>query len=142
MTLANTTHRRSRSTRGFTMIELVIGIAVLAILGGVAVAGYGFIRSDAAERAMVNDLKAIGPAMERHFNEYNQYPTSIATSGTPTATSLVFGSSPGVSLAFVGTPAETSYTVSSTHSKRSGWRCEITVQSFGSATPVCSAATS
>lgn len=130
---------RTRGTGGFTMIELVIGIAVLAILGGVAVSGYGWMRNAAAERAMINDLTALAPAMEKHFNDHNGYPTAIVTSGAPSATTIVFQTSPDVTLAFSGAPTATGYTATAVHSKRNGWRCELTIRDFGASAPLCAA---
>jgi prepilin-type N-terminal cleavage/methylation domain-containing protein len=129
------TRRMLRDERGFTMIELVIGIAVLAVLGGVAMAGYGGLRRDAAERAMVNDLNQVRPAMERHYSRHNQYPSSLVTTGG-SATAMLFDPSPDVTLTISGTPTEFGYTINATHAKTSR-RCTLTVSDSGTSKPTC-----
>jgi Tfp pilus assembly protein PilE len=117
------------------MIELVIGIAVLAVLGGVAMAGYGGLRRDAAERAMVNDLIALGPMMERHYTRFNQYPSSLPRTGTAAAATLPFDASPDVTLTVTGV-SELGYTATASHAKTAR-TCTIVVRDAGTTKPTC-----
>lgn len=129
-----------RNRKGFTMIELVIGIAVLAILGTVAVAGYSSMIRDSRQRAMENDLKAMGPAMSKHYTDHGAYPTSILTTdgaeSTPTAMAFQPSQDVGVAVSVAGT----SWTATATHGKLTGFSCTLTVRDFGSSKPSCAAA--
>lgn len=131
-----------RNRKGFTMIELVIGIAVLAILGTVAIAGYSSMIADSRERAMENDLKAMGPAMSKHYADFGAYPTSInSTDGaTSTATAMAFQFSNDVTITFPTAPTISSWTAQADHAKLDR-TCTLTVRDFGSSKPSCVAST-
>lgn len=127
-----------RNRKGFTMIELVIGIAVLAILGTVAVAGYSSMIADSRERAMENDLKAMGPAMSKHYADFGRYPTSINSGDgeTSTAEVMAFQFSNGVTITFPTAPTITSWTAQADHDKLDR-TCTLRVRDFGSSKPSC-----
>jgi prepilin-type N-terminal cleavage/methylation domain-containing protein len=54
--------RRPASRAGFTLIELLIVMAIVGILGAVAVAGYRQLRARAGEAAAITALQAINQA--------------------------------------------------------------------------------
>lgn len=131
-----------RNRKGFTMIELVIGIAVLAILGTVAVAGYSSMIADSRERAMENDLKAMGPAMAKHYTDHGRYPTSTnpADGATSTPEVMAFQPSQDVSMVVTAGATPSSWTATASHAKLTTRTCSITVRDFGSSKPSCIAA--
>lgn len=68
------------TTRGFTIIELVVVITVIAILAAIVVIGYGSWRNSVAKKEVFSDLSMAASAMENAKNSANNYPTSIPSS--------------------------------------------------------------
>ncbi len=62
-----------KTTKGFTLIELMITVAVIGILAGIAYPSY----QDSVRKSRRADAKAallgLANAMERHFTETNSY---------------------------------------------------------------------
>lgn len=70
--------RRARA-RGFTLIELMIVIAIIAILAAILVPNMVRARSRGQLVACTTNLKNIGTAMELYTVDYKgRYPTSMA----------------------------------------------------------------
>lgn len=67
-----------RRQSGFTIIELIIVIAVIAILSGIMIVAYGSWQTSLKTKAIKNDLTAASSLMEskRNFNTSGGYPTS------------------------------------------------------------------
>lgn len=63
--------------RGFTLVEILVVVAVLAILVSASVVGYGAWRQRAAQTELVSDLRAAAAAMTAYRTFYNGYPTSL-----------------------------------------------------------------
>jgi type IV pilus assembly protein PilE len=79
-----------KGTRGFTLIELMVTVAAIAILASVAYPSYlGHIQSSRRANAKA-DLVELAGFMERFFTENNRYDQDL--SGT--ATALPFNQSP------------------------------------------------
>ena len=93
--------QKLRQIRGFTLVELMIVIAVLAILAGISVVGYGAWRESVAKKEVQTDLQTVATAMlsARNFND--SYPTSIPSNFSP---------SPNVQLTYI-TGSGTGYCV-------------------------------
>lgn len=80
--------------RGFTLVELVVSIAVIGILAGVVVVSYGSWRTRTAENEVKNDLKQAVASLEDYKNFNDGYPTVAA--GIPST----FTSSNNVTITF------------------------------------------
>lgn len=74
---------RNKNTNGFTIVELLVVIVVIAILAGVVIVGYGAWRNDIATSSVKNDLTAALTSMDsaRSFSE-DGYPTSLPNTYT------------------------------------------------------------
>lgn len=75
--------------RGFTLVELMIVIAVLAIIAGITVIGYGKWQESLAAKTVQSDLQILASAMESAKNFGSDYPSTIPNTFTPSASTVV-----------------------------------------------------
>ena len=64
--------------RGFTLLELIVVIAVLGILVAISMQQFSLFRSRATDTAMRSDLKNAALAMESYYGEFLDYPISVS----------------------------------------------------------------
>jgi type IV pilus assembly protein PilA len=64
--------------RGFTLLELIVVVAVLGILAAIAIQQFSLFRSRATDAAMRSDLKNAALAMESYYGEFLDYPSSVS----------------------------------------------------------------
>lgn len=69
-----------RSSRGFTLIELVVVISILAILSGVLVPRVTNHLKSARDARRLADIKAVRGAIEQYYMDKGVYPTPNANS--------------------------------------------------------------
>ena len=65
---------------GFTIVELMVIIAVLGILAGISIVSYTSWRSSAIKTALASDLSSAAGAMKQELNFKNAYPATIPAS--------------------------------------------------------------
>lgn len=110
---ATTRHRKQSRFLGFTLIEVMIVVAIVAILAAVALPAY----SDYVLRAQLvdatNQLSATRSKMEQHFQDNRTYNTS-GTFTSPCLTSVTAGSFTVACTA--DTLTDTTYTITATGS--------------------------
>lgn len=63
-----------RSNRAFTLIELLIVVAIIGILAAIAIPQYSTYRMKGFNAAAHSDLKNLKTAMEAFFADSNVYP--------------------------------------------------------------------
>ena len=68
--------RKVASNRGFTLLELIVVVAVLGILVSIAIQQFQLHRARAVDASMRSDLKNAALAMESYYGEFLSYPTS------------------------------------------------------------------
>lgn len=68
---------------GFTVVELLVAIVVIAILAGLTVVGYGKWRESVARTEVKADLKTVGGAMKTAKNFENGYPVTLPSTFKP-----------------------------------------------------------
>lgn len=73
-----------RIQSGFTLIELMIGVVVVAILSSLAYPSYLEFVAKAKRTEGKAALLDAAQALERHFTNYNTYPSSLSTAGVRT----------------------------------------------------------
>ncbi len=76
--------KRKKREEGFTLIELVIVIAIIGILMAIAIPNYMSARRTAAANATQANLKNLAMALELYMAENNKSVYPIATGGTAT----------------------------------------------------------
>jgi len=78
---ARVSRRRLRPRRGFTLVEMLLTLAIFAILVGVGYSSYGTVLERNRNAAVVNDLTRIKFAIERFRNVNDELPVSLAEIG-------------------------------------------------------------
>jgi len=80
---------------GFTLIEMLIVIAVIAILAGVVLTGVSGFQASARDTRRIGDLRNLQNYLELFFNKCGNYPVSgdgtcgtVGSEGSLTATEL------------------------------------------------------
>ncbi len=65
--------------RGFTLIELMVTVAIIAILTTIVLAQFGVARSRSRDSKRVADIAQIQLAIQLYFDRCNQFPTASGT---------------------------------------------------------------
>ena len=71
------------SERGFTLIELMIVVAIIAILAGILIPNFVNARSQAQTAACESNLRAIATALELYYADNQVYPTAAGAAVGP-----------------------------------------------------------
>ncbi|MBI3343317.1 MAG: type IV pilin protein [Gammaproteobacteria bacterium] len=101
---------RQRKT-GFTLIELMITVAVVGILAAIAYPSYMDSVRKSRRSDAINDLSAIALAQEKWRANYPTYATNL-TAAPPTGLGFNSTTSGGYyNLSFVGTPNAITFTI-------------------------------
>lgn len=66
--------RMFKNKRGFTLIELMIVIAIIGILAAIAIPQFAKYRRRAYNSAALSDLKNFQTEMEAQYSENQEYP--------------------------------------------------------------------
>jgi general secretion pathway protein G len=70
--------RRRGMQSGFTLIELMVVIAIIGILAGIAVVNVKFAQTKAREAALRHDLHEMRKAIDDYYADKQHYPASLA----------------------------------------------------------------
>lgn len=69
--------------KGFTLIELIIVISIIALLSVIGISTYSSVQVDARNSKRKSDLKEIKSALELYRSEIGTYPSTAGRSGCP-----------------------------------------------------------
>lgn len=64
--------------KGFTLLELLVVVSIIALLTAIAVVSFGKAQQSARDSRRRADIKAIQVAMEQYYNTNYTYPATIA----------------------------------------------------------------
>lgn len=120
-----------RIRRGFTLIELMIVVAIIGILAAVAIPNFLEATNEAKAARIQADLSAIGAAVEIYHIKNGTYPSSLAELVSQT------GDGKGGYLRAEPKPPEEGLTYSGPNSSTGEVTCEfngVTYSSFGTST--------
>lgn len=113
------TRARRQAEAGFTLIEIIIVVAILAILMGIAVPAYfGF--SDRAEVSVAqSNVRAVVPAVERFYSDNDTYIglNNGSTAATPGLTQYDPAGASKVTVSAGPAPSQATYCIYSTMGK-------------------------
>ena len=62
--------------RGFTLIEMLVVVAIISILAGVVLTGVTGFQANARDTKRIADLKQMQSYLELYYNKEGQYPSS------------------------------------------------------------------
>ncbi|OGE86144.1 MAG: hypothetical protein A3J48_02270 [Candidatus Doudnabacteria bacterium RIFCSPHIGHO2_02_FULL_46_11] len=100
--MINIFKKNKSPTKGFTLVEMLIVIVIIAIISGVAITAVGGKRSRARDARRRVDVRTIRTALELYYERNGHYPTySVAGIGYPIAEAFN-GASPVVIPAYLG----------------------------------------
>jgi type IV pilus assembly protein PilA len=75
--------RANRRSRGFSLIELLIVIAIILILIGIAAPMYDKLQMGARETAAIGDIRSINVVQQQYKNTYQRYAANLSELGPP-----------------------------------------------------------
>lgn len=113
--------KTSINATGFSLLELLVVVAIIGLLAAIAIPQFLSYRARAVDSQMKSDLKNAALAMDSYFAEKKVYPTSVAA-----IVSVGFNQTDGVALTIALT-TPSSFTI--TASKPNGTQPNFTFDS-------------
>ena len=77
--------RSRRRLRGFSLIELLIVIAIILIILAIAVPKLGSAKMNANEMAVLREIQTITSMQTQYMSQFGRYATTLAELGPPTS---------------------------------------------------------
>ena len=68
---------RTRSQKGFTLIELIVVVTIIGILAGVAISNVKWAQQKAREAALRHDLFEMRKAIDDYYADKQKYPSNL-----------------------------------------------------------------
>lgn len=122
--------------RGYTLIEMIGVVIIAAILLKMVVPNLLGGSEAARKNTLINDLKGFHSQAALHFQEFQQFPSGIQASGTPTSTTMTYATSSGVGLRITGV-SQQGYTVRARSTELRKWECTMTISRTSGYNPAC-----
>ena len=63
-------------SKGFTLVELLVVVAIIGILATVVVVSVSGVRSKSRDARRISDIREIAAALQLYFNDQNQFPSA------------------------------------------------------------------
>ena len=108
---------KRQGQKGFTLIELMIVIAIIGILAAIAIPNFLSYRQRSYDSAAQSDLRNLMTAQEAYFVDYDTYLTFTGSNGAEIS-ALDLTLSKGVTAG--GTGSTSGYSMSAYHTSGSG----------------------
>lgn len=117
-------NRHGKNEAGFTLVELLVIVAIIGILAAIAIPQFSDYRKRGFEATVKSDLKNAAVAQEAYFAQYRRY-----KSGTLSATTLTGYNKSAEIAAINATALGNTFTLHATHTN-----CAAVTWSYNSAT--------
>lgn len=113
---------RRRRVSGFSLIELLIVIAIILIILAIAVPKLGNARMNASEMAVIREMQTVNTMQTQYMSQFGRFATTLAELGPPTSgaagpqaadlipSTLSGGDKDGYTFTLTGTPSGYSLT--------------------------------
>lgn len=72
-------YKRQAHSKGFTLVELLIVITIIAVLASLLFANFAGARERARDIKRKNDLQQVKKALRLYYNDFQNYPTEGAS---------------------------------------------------------------
>ena len=72
--------------RGFTVMELIIVIAIIGVLAGILVLSYDGVQANGRDAKRQSDMLSVKSQLEVYFNENGTYPTAATMTNSDAST--------------------------------------------------------
>src|SRR5271166_3655690 len=76
--------RRMQGQRGFTLIELMVVVAIIALIATIIIPNFIHARQEAQVATSEADLKQIATSLELYYSDKDDYPAGSSIDVTPT----------------------------------------------------------
>lgn len=128
--------RRRGVAPGYTLIEMIGVVIIASILLKMVVPNLIGGSEAARKNTLVNQLKAFHSQAALHYQEFDQFPSAVQTTGQPTAATMTLPIEPGVGLRITGV-SQQGYSVRARSTELRKWECTITISKTSGYNPVC-----
>ncbi len=71
--------KNMNNKKGFTLVEMLVVIAIIAILSSIFLVGLGGFRKQAYDTRRISDVQKIQTFLELYYNQNRFYPDNLAT---------------------------------------------------------------
>ena len=71
----------SRSTKGFTLVEIMIVVVIIGLLAAMAIPAFQKVRTSSLEKTVLNDARQVGAAAQQYMMENGVTQADITVSG-------------------------------------------------------------
>lgn len=112
-----------KDEKGFTLIELMIVIAIIGILAAIAIPNFNAYRARSYNTSANADLRNIITSLEGYYVDFDKYPTIAANAAATDLVNYGYVNSDGVNTGAVSyTAATSSYAIGNTINTKAGTR--------------------
>lgn len=73
---------KRQNKNGFSLVELLVVISIIAVLSAVLTANFVGMRERARDAQKIQNLNAMKDALRSYYNDHQSYPTTISAIGT------------------------------------------------------------